>query len=176
MAETQKDDAAAPQKKKGKLGLMIGVAALAIGIGGGFYATYSGLIGGSDPEEMAEGETEDAEGKDGALHGKPLVAGASDVTFIPVSPLVVSLAGSTSSDHLRFTSQLEVPSAHSDEVSRLMPRIIDVMNGYLRAVDPIEFESPGALITLRSQMLRRVELVVGPGRVSDVLVMEFVLS
>jgi flagellar protein FliL len=171
MADTQKDDAAAAPRKKGKLGLLIGAAGLLVGVAGGFYATYSGLIGGSGDAEVAEGHA-DAD----APHGKTYVAGESEVTFIPVSPLVVSLTGSQSPKHLRFTSQLEVPSEHSGEVSRLLPRVIDVMNGYLRAVDPRALESPGALITLRSQMLRRVELVVGPGRVSDVLVMEFVLS
>lgn len=180
MADTQKDDSAPAPKKKGKRALIIAVAALLLGSAGGFYATYSGLIAGPEAEEVAEAEegVEGVEGEGGetALHGDPIVAGESEVSFIPVSPIVVSLARSQEPKHLRFTSQLEVPSEHSGEVSRLMPRVVDVMNGYLRAVDPGEFESPGALITLRSQMLRRVELVVGPGRVSDVLVMEFVLS
>ncbi len=185
MAETQdKDEAAAP--KSGRTGLLVGVLALALGAGGGFYATFSGLLLGPKPAAAEAGAEGDSHGAGhgsstagsggGALHGEPVVAGGSNVVFIPVNPLVISLAGSDSPAHLRFTSQLEVPQEHGEEVARLMPRVVDVMNGYLRAVDPADLETPGALIRLRAQMLRRVELVVGPGRVSDVLVMEFVLS
>ncbi len=184
MAETQKQDEA-PAPKRGKAALLTGVLALALGAGGGFYATYSGLLLGPQAAEAAEGESGDhAEGAEEAtatagadeLHGEPVVAGGSNVVFIPVKPLLVSLAGSDAPAHLRFTAQLEVPQEHGEEVARLMPRVIDVMNGYLRAVDPGELDTPGALVRLRAQMLRRVELVVGPGLVSDVLVMEFVLS
>ena len=55
-------------------------------------------------------------------------------------------------------------------------RVIDVMNAYLRAVEPESLSLPGALIALRAQILRRVNLVIGSERVNDVLVMEFVLS
>ncbi len=193
MAETEKT-AEAPPAKKGKTGLLIGVAAMALLGGGGFYATYTGLILGApaDPAgaEVAA-ETHEADHAAGAgdhaaaddhgdtaaaSAGAPIIAPGSDVAFIPVAPLVVSLAGSQEVRHLRFAAQLEVPSVHSQAVAHLMPRVVDVMNGYLRAVDPADLEAPGALVALRAQMLRRVELVVGPGQVTDVLVMEFVLS
>jgi flagellar protein FliL len=57
-----------------------------------------------------------------------------------------------------------------------MPRIVDVLNGYLRAVEVREFEDPAALVRLRAQMLRRVQIVTGEGRVRDLLVTEFVLN
>jgi flagellar FliL protein len=75
-----------------------------------------------------------------------------------------------------FTAQLEVEPAYSQEVTDLMPRIVDVLNGYLRAVKVAELEDPTALIRLRAQMLRRVQVVVGDGRVKDILIMEFVLN
>ena len=57
-----------------------------------------------------------------------------------------------------------------------MPRVIDVLNGYLRAVEPSILSAPDALTRLRAQMLRRVRMVVGEDRVNDLLVMEFVLT
>ena len=58
----------------------------------------------------------------------------------------------------------------------LMPRILDVLNGYLRAVEVSQLDDPTALIRLRAQMLRRVQIVTGEGRVRDLLVTEFVLN
>ena len=58
----------------------------------------------------------------------------------------------------------------------LLPRILDVLNGYLRAVETADLENPSALVKLRAQMLRRVQIVTGEGRVRDLLVTEFVLN
>jgi flagellar FliL protein len=53
---------------------------------------------------------------------------------------------------------------------------MDVLNGYLRAVEVAEIEDRSALIRLRAQMLRRVQIVTGEGRVRDLLVTEFVVN
>ncbi len=53
---------------------------------------------------------------------------------------------------------------------------MDILNGYLRAVDVRDLEDPSALIRLRAQMLRRIQIVTGEGRVKDLLIMEFVLN
>ena len=58
----------------------------------------------------------------------------------------------------------------------LRPRILDVLNGYLRAVEVAELEDPSALVRLRAQMLRRIQVVAGEGRVNDLLISEFVLN
>jgi len=58
----------------------------------------------------------------------------------------------------------------------LKPRIVDVLNGYLRAVTFAEMADPNALARLRGQMLRRIQVVTGEGRVKDLLIMEFVLN
>ena len=57
-----------------------------------------------------------------------------------------------------------------------MPRVLDVLNSYLRAVEVSDLEDPSALVRLRAQMLRRVQIVTGEGRVRDLLVTEFVLN
>ena len=53
----------------------------------------------------------------------------------------------------------------------LMPRIQDVLNSYLRAVEVRQLEDPSALLRLRAQMLRRVQIVTGEGRVRDLLIL-----
>lgn len=159
--EETKDDA---PRKASKLPLIIGlVLALASG-GGGFYAVQSGLIFGNDSHP------EDAHGED-ATHD---VADMPDVTFVPIDPLVISL--SERGKHLRFRAQLEVRSTYSDEVTKLMPRVVDVLNNYLRALETEDLADGPSLTRLRAQMLRRIQIVTGGGRVNDLLIMEFVLN
>jgi len=151
---------AAP-KKRSKLPVILGLG-LAVGLGGaGFYATWSGLLF-APQDDHAEGAAR--------------VAALPDVEFVPIAPLVISLGPGAQSNHLRFTAQLEVDRSHSREVSHLLPRIVDVLNGYLRAVDMADLENPATLVRLRAQMLRRIQIVTGEGRVRDLLVTEFVLN
>jgi len=148
-------------KKRSNLPLLVGlILALALG-GGGFYATWSGLLIGP-----AEGHGEDGH----------VVTALPDIEFVAIEPLVISLGPGAQSSHLRFTAQLEVDPAHTGEVTHLLPRILDVLNGYLRAVDMAELENPASLVRLRAQMLRRIQIVAGEGRVRDLLVTEFVLN
>ncbi len=57
-----------------------------------------------------------------------------------------------------------------------MPRVIDVLNSYLRALETSDLADSTALVRLRAQMLRRVQIVTGGDRVHDLLIMEFVLN
>ena len=164
MATADAQGAEAPEKKS-KLPLIIGlVLMLALG-GGGFYALYSGLILAPPAEEGAE-PTADAAHAPEAL---PATA------FIALDPMVISLSDGAAK-HLRFAGQLEVPLANEHDVTLLKPRVMDVLNGFLRAVEVQELEDPAALIRLRAQMLRRIQIVVGEGRVNDLLIVEFVLN
>lgn len=172
-AEVPTEDA---PKKKGKLGLIAGLV-LAVLLGGGaFQAVRSGMI---DPMAMLGGG--DAKGgaaaHGGGGHGEgggATVAG--NVAFVPMEPIMISLPPGRSAKLLRFTGQLEVEPAHAADVAALMPRVLDVLNTYLRAVEVRDLEEPAAMARLRAQMLRRVQVVTGDGLVRDLLVTEFVLN
>ena len=163
MAEAAGSAEEAPKRKRSKLPLLLGlVLALVLG-GGGFYAVYSGLIlAPAVDHATAEGE--------GAPHDLP------DIAFVQISPLVISIGGEDDSRHLRFTASLETAAAYADEVTLLLPRILDVLNGYLRAIAVTEIEDPAGLVRMRAQLLRRIQIVTGEGRVRDLLVTEFVLN
>ncbi|WP_019955533.1 flagellar basal body-associated FliL family protein [Yoonia vestfoldensis] len=154
----------APEPRKGsKKPLFIGLALALVGGGGGFFVVQSGLLAGGAGAEHTPNHAESTMA--------PL-----DVAFVALDPLVISLPATNGRDHLRFSAQLEVPHAYVAEVEAIKPRIVDVLNGYLRAVALAELENPAALARMRSQMLRRVQVVAGDGRISDLLIMEFVLS
>ena len=164
-SETEGDGEEEPKKKRSKLPLIIGLVLAILGGAGGFFAVQSGLILGSDNHaEVDEPQEEEAP--------TPF----PDVAFLPVDPLVISLGRESQNRHLRFRAQLEVATSHQEEVQSVMPRVVDVLNGYLRAVELRDLETPSALFKLRAQMLRRVQVVTGVGRVKDLLVMEFVLN
>lgn len=165
MAETEEKQSE-PPKKASKLPFIIGIFLALLGGGGAFYAVYSGLILGGDAGDSSYAD-------------KATTADISvmpEVAFVPLEPMVISLDNGTSGKHLRFRAQLEVRPNHKGEVEQLIPRVIDVLNSYLRALDPTDFEGNGALVKLRSQMLRRVQIVTGGDRVNDLLIMEFVLN
>jgi flagellar FliL protein len=161
LADVDAPQDAAPVKKS-KKPLLIGlILALLMG-GGGFYATWSGLVFGAGKA------AHDGEG--------PQVGALPDIAFVPVDPLVITLGSGQTMRHLRFTSQIEVVSAHAAEVQMLLPRIVDVLNSYMRAVNVAELEDPAALVRIRAHLLRRIQIVTGEGRVRDLLVTEFVLN
>jgi flagellar FliL protein len=153
------------ERKRSKLPLFLGLVLAVLGGGGGFFAAQSGLIPG-----LGAGSA-----KTGGESEKP-VQDLPDLAFVAMDPIVVSLGSEASGRHLRFSAQLEVAAPHRQEVELLLPRVVDVLNGYLRALTPADLEAPAALVRLRAQMLRRVQLVTGEGRVRDLLVMEFVLN
>jgi flagellar protein FliL len=154
-------------KSGGRKLLLISAAAALLLAGGGFYGAYSGLL---DPAGLS--------GKKEAGHGKETEAETAlrSIAFVPLDPIMVSLPKTASARHLRFTGTLEVTPGKAEAVGLLMPRIQDVINTYLRAVDVADIEDPAASARLRAQMLRRIQVVTGDGAVRDLLVTEFVLN
>ncbi len=154
MADDAPDEGEAPQKKKG--GLLIGLV-LALLAGGGAFAFTSGMLGGGGDEPA-----------------KKMVS--DGLAFVPVDPMTVSIGRPSDNRYLRFRAELEVSEDAQDDVTKMLPRVVDVLNTYLQSLDMADIEDPAALLTLRSQMQRRVDLVVGGDRVHDLLVMEFVVN
>lgn len=155
---------------RGRLPLILGLVLALAGGAGGFFAVRSGLL----PLPGAAGH--DAEAGHGGRADSAPFEDLGDLAFVPVEPLVISYAEPGRSRHLRFRAELEVPGAEMEEVARVMPRVVDVLNTYLRALRLTDIEQSAALLRLRAQMLRRVQAVVGEGRINDLLVMEFVLD
>lgn len=148
-----------PNEKKSRKGLILALITATILGGGGFYTVYSGIL-----DRLLQPKT-----AQGALR-------STDFAFVPVGPVIVSLNRRPQRGHLRFAAHLETPVAAERIVTTQLPRIVDVLNSYLHTLDAAELEAPGALIRLRSQMLRRVQIVAGPENIRDLLITEFVLN
>lgn len=151
-ATADSDDASG---KPSRLPLVLGVVLGLVGAGGG-YLVMSGMLGGRD---------------------QPVSIDPTDgIAFVPISQMTIPIGTGGSARYLRFSAQLEVEAGSSSEVEKQMPRVVDVLNTYLRSVTLAELEDPASLLTLRAQMRRRIDLVIGGDRVRDLLVMEFVVS
>ncbi len=150
---------APPPPRRGAMPLITGVA-LACALGAGaFGVIYTGLADGLIP---ARGGAEADSAQTGA--------------FLEIAPIMVSLGGAAEGRVLRFAVTLEVAPGHEAEVARLMPRLLDMLNSYLRALEPEDFAAPGALLRIRAQLLRRMQVVAGEGRIRDLLVTEFLMN
>lgn len=162
--EKAEDGTAKKTRKASKLLMPLSFLLFVASAGAGFFGASSGLlpvalpVGGADAEKTAH------------------VADMPEIAFVPVPTMIVTLPPDARNAHLRFASQIEVPRQYAPDVEALMPRIQDLLNGYLRALTAEDIEGPGALIRLRAQMLRRILLVVGQGRANNLLVTEFILN
>lgn len=155
-----------PPGKRSRLPMILGLVLGLVGGGGGFFAVSSGMFAGGD---VSHTDTTD---EAPAYDATP----ANEVAFVALDQIVVSLGPNSPSRHLRFEAQLEVDPTKVADVEKLKPRITDVLNTYLRALKPSDLEDQGKFILMRAHMLRRVQIVTGPGLVHDLLVMEMVLS
>lgn len=165
MRETMSDATAQlpekPEKKK-KSPLILGLVLAVAGAGAGYYAVTAGLVplpGHAPPETHVE-----------TLEPLP------EIAFVEIDPIMISLNNAEGIQHLRFRAQLEVEAAHREDVQLILPRVVDVLNGYLRALELDDLRDAQSLTRLRAQMLRRAQIVAGQGRVRDLLIMEFVLD
>lgn len=158
-----------PPAKSGKMPLLLGLVLAIAGAGGGYAAVSMGLLplGG-----RADNHAPDRD------HGEKNEAPEAlpDIAFVPMEPIQITFGPGSAVTHLRFRAELEVAAAHAVEVESILPRVVDVLNGYLRALDVADLANPASLTRLRAQMLRRIQIVAGAGRVHDLLIMDFVLK
>ncbi|MFC3119237.1 flagellar basal body-associated protein FliL [Jhaorihella thermophila] len=90
-------------------------------------------------------------------------AAPPETEFVSIDPMVVSIGYGRERMHLKFRAELEVNPEDAETFRHVMPRILDMLNGYLRALEPRDLEDPLALLRIRSQLLRRINLL-GDGK------------
>lgn len=163
----------APRKSKGLLFGLIGAVALG---GAAFFGVFSGMI----PLPFGNsGDQMEHVGPDGVHAVKDAAADSqseSSAGYVPMRELIISLGPNSQAKHLKLVMTIEVTNEAEEQIIALAPRIRDVLNTFLRAVDERDFEVPRAMARLRGQMLRRVQLVTPPGAVRDLLIQDFVLN
>lgn len=155
----------APPPKRSRAPLLIGLALFILLGAGSFYAMYSGMLpfpGGQKGENHRP--TYAAAQPDGAP------------AFVPIGEMVVPLGPNAKAKFLVIDTQIEARREDAAALAALRPRILDVFNTFLRAVEESDIEAPSATIRLRAQLLRRVSAVAAPIQPRDLLITSFVLK
>jgi len=157
--EADTGEGAPPKPKRSKLRLAIFAAAplllIAGGAGGYFY--------------FFKAKSED----------KVAAPAAKPATFLDVPEVMVNLAsnGTERSQYLKVKIVLELPDqALAQQITPLMPRVMDTFQVFLREMRPTDLEGSAGLFRLKEELTRRVNLAIAPGRINAVLFKEFIVQ
>lgn len=180
MARQEAELEETPKKKGMLVPLLLGLFLAGIGGIGGYWTVTSGPLAATsttDSDHAAAGGgshgSEDDDEDAPATRPRPEL---DQVAFVTLDSLVVNIGSDTSQRHLLFEAELEVAPGDADDVSHLVPRVMDVMNSYLRVLDMQELSDPRTLMRVRAQLLRRIQIVTGDVLVRDLLVTQFVVN
>ncbi len=164
--EGQDDGESGAQTPAGRKRLLIVIAlAVLLVLGGTAGAYFMGLM---DPliakitgREMAEAE----------------VAG-KEAVFMDLPELLVNLnTGGRRTAFLKMKVTLEVEKKEQiPTIEKLMPRIVDNFQIYLREIRIEDLRGSAGLYRLREEMLQRVNAAAAPAKVTDVLFKELLIQ
>ncbi len=109
---------------------------------------------------------------------KPVVAAASHPQFIELPEMAVTLPNAGHPRQMRIRLAVELASAAPSNASGeiLSPRVYDALLTYLRTLRDGDVDGGLGLDRLRGDLYRRLDLVLGPGVLRDVLVTSLVLA
>lgn len=177
-AEELSDEAKAELKKKAKKKLIIVIAAVLamIVIGAGIF--LSGVLKKDVPEgeEHAEEAAEGAEG-----HGEAGAKGKEEDSkkqYLNIGEFLVNLNSSgKQASFLKMSVTMEVVGAENKKaVEENLPRIKDTFQTYLRELRAEDLKGSAGVYRLREALLIRVNKVLHPAQVSDILFEELIVQ
>ena len=177
----------APAKKKLPLKMLIiaGVAAVLV-LGGGGTAAFIFLKPKPDAEhaekkdEHGKKKKEEKKGeKKGEDKGGPVVTeGPDGILFYTVPNVVVNMQTADGRPtFLKLKLTLEVPNQETvDMLEPNMPRLQDMFQTFLRELRPEDLQGSQGSYQLRTEIQRRVNLVIAPSKVNAVLIEEMLIN
>jgi flagellar FliL protein len=169
-ATTEPTDAnneeAAPRKSRKPM--LIGLVLFIFLGGAGFYATFFGMMSVSAMMGGSGG------GDDGYATEEHMDVPA--FAFASIGEMVIPLGPKANSDFLLLEVEIEVSPGEKEGIEAQMPRIWDMFNTYLRAVEARDLEAQDATLRLRAHLLRRVGVLIAPLEPRDLLFTTFILK
>lgn len=193
---------AAPKKKFPLLIVIIAAAVLLLG--GGGAAAYFLFLAPKPPADAAKasergkdekaghGEKKDAKKdkkKEGGEHGggdakldpatQPVPSeGPNGTTYLSLPNMVANIQSPDGrASYLKLKLTLECPDDETvDALTENMPRINDVMQGFLRELRPEDLSGSQGNYQLRLEILRRINLVLAPHKINAVLIEEMLIT
>ena len=195
-AEVEGDEA--PKKKKLPLLFIIAPVALLVLGGGGAGAFFMlqpkpAAAEGEDAAKGGHGEEKaaghGAEKKEGGGHGAApegeadpalgkISEGPDGVTFFTLPDMVVNIqAADGRPTFLKLSVTLEMHDADlAYQLQGQMPRMQDMFQGFLRELRAEDIAGSSGTYQLRTEILRRVNLIAAPAKVDAVLIEEMLVQ
>lgn len=171
-------------KKKGgmKLILLIVLPLLLIG-GGGAAAFLTGMIGGGDGHAEGEAAAGGGQGAGGG-HGSGAAPGAAKArdpltaVYFDLPEMLVNLnTGGKRVSFLKLKVSLELQKQEDVAlIEKVMPRIVDSFQVYLREMRVEDLSGSAGIYRLREELLDRVNVAAQPVAVNDVLFREMLVQ
>lgn len=186
----------APAKKKLPL-LFIIVPVVLLVLGGGGAGAFFMLspkpaaAEGGDGHEAPKDDGHGAKKKDdkGGGHGGKgggeadpalgkITEGPDGVTFYTLPDIVVNIQTADGRPaYLKLRLTLELKDAHlADQLMAEMPRLQDMFQGFLRELRTEDLAGSAGNFQLRAEILRRVNLILAPGKAEAVLIEEMLVN
>jgi flagellar protein FliL len=158
-----------PQRKKfsGKKLVLFIILPLLLLVGGGAAVFFSGILNSSHEENPQEAHAE-------AHHEQPSGPGV----FFNVPDMVVNLNSTgRRPGFLKISISIEVGSQEDvAALEKVMPRIIDNFQVYLRELRLDDLRGSAGIYRLREELLMRVNTAAQPVHVKDVLFREMLVQ
>jgi flagellar FliL protein len=175
--------------KSNKKLLIIIILVLLLLIGGGVFLMTKKKAD-TDNKNDAEAASEaghgsanggDSKGKEGGGHGdskKTPDAGPPQEVFMDLEQFIVNLnRGDKQPSFLKMTVTLQIPSQQvADKINGKMPIIIDAFQTYLRELRPEDLQGSAGLFRLREELTLRINKVMYPDTVIDILFKEVLVQ
>ena len=174
MADKGKKDAkpgkaASPPAKGGKKKLLM--------LAGGGLLLVAGRLGGLFFSGMLDGVLGTATGTH-ETDGETVETSDAEPVFYELPDIVVSLnTGERKSRFLKVRVNLELETTDDlPQIERLMPRIMDHFQVYLRELRLEDINGSAGTFRLREELLKRVSATANPARINDVLFVEMIVQ
>jgi flagellar protein FliL len=164
VAEGDAEGAPAKRRWSGKrLALLIGIPLLLAGAAAGVY--FSGLLGGGGSKEQAASEP--------AKKPAP-----TESVYLDLPEILVNLEPTGKQQRfLKTQISLEVGSNQdADALKKVLPRLIDQFQTYLRGLRVDDLHGSAGVYRLRQELLARFAEVAQPVEVRDVLFRELLVQ
>ncbi|QQP88817.1 flagellar basal body-associated FliL family protein [Skermanella sp. TT6] len=176
----------APARKKfsGKKLVLFVILPLLLVLGGGAAAFFAGVFSPAEPAaeeghgEEAPAHAGDGHGAKGDGHGGGHGAPGGGGVFFNVPDLVVNLNSTgRRPSFLKISISIEVGRPEDvPEIEKVMPRIVDNFQVYLRELRLEDLRGSAGIYRLREELLMRVGVAAQPVQVKDVLFREMLIQ
>ena len=150
-------------KSKKKLIVVVAAIVLLLGAGGGYYMYMQK----KEAEAVARAEAQRKE-----------INSKKELIFYDLGEKFINLnTGATTTTFLKIKVTFEIEGDENMEaVNKLMPRIDDVMQVYLRELRPSDLYGSVGMYRLREELLLRVNRVIHPAYINDILFKEVLMQ